>query len=265
MRILSPNFFAQCVSTLAPRYYMRLYSLAPKFDRYIADGDRALEIGPGQGDLAEYLTTRFPSLNYSYFENSVDALQRLSLRFSRNDRVESAGRKFSHIQSHARFDVVLAFEVLEHVQDDESMMRDIHFALEDEGVFIMSVPAKMSRWQIVDEWAGHVRRYEKGELQEKLAKAGFDVVTLESYGFPITELIKPVRDLFYSWKLRHDKGLAIEQKTSRSGVDRISVGRWQVMLLFWILYPFSGIQSAVRNYDFGDGYLVVAKKRSGGV
>ena len=71
------------------------------------------------------------------------------------------------------FDLVGIFEVLEHLKEPQKTVREIARALKDDGVFIFSVPTRQKFWSKWDEFAGHVQRFELGQLGEMLTKEGF--------------------------------------------------------------------------------------------
>jgi len=76
------------------------------------------------------------------------------------------------------YDIVGAFDVLEHIRDDEGFLKACHSLLSAKGHLLLTVPAGMSLWSPVDALSGHVRRYEYEELSKKLIDAGFTVNSL---------------------------------------------------------------------------------------
>ena len=74
-----------------------------------------------------------------------------------------------------------AFDVLEHIEEDELVLKQIQQALRPEGVLILTVPQHRWLWSPVDEMACHVRRYSATELKEKLASAGFEIIRSTSF------------------------------------------------------------------------------------
>ncbi|MBI2580639.1 class I SAM-dependent methyltransferase [Candidatus Woesearchaeota archaeon] len=73
------------------------------------------------------------------------------------------------------FDVVCAFEVLEHVGDDVKLLHDLSSALARDGKLFISVPIFKRNWSEWDRIVGHYRRYLPEELEVLLAKAGFEI------------------------------------------------------------------------------------------
>jgi len=121
-----------------------------------------LEIGPGLRPTA-------PATTAFFVESSPRAATALGAAGGRSVRVAEGPLPFRD----GSFGGVFALEVLEHVEEDVELLREIRRVLRPGGVLVVSVPVHMSRWSAIDEACGHVRRYEDGELIEKLTVAGF--------------------------------------------------------------------------------------------
>ena len=76
----------------------------------------------------------------------------------------------------ASFDCVLCSEVLEHVSDDLKALAEVRRVLKPGGILVATVPFQKRYWAEEDEFVGHVRRYEPGELEHKLEVSGFSSV-----------------------------------------------------------------------------------------
>lgn len=75
-----------------------------------------------------------------------------------------------------QFDVVIALDVLEHIENDAQAVIEIKRVLKPGGTVIIFVPAFMSLWGEADEMGRHFRRYQKPELLKRLGDGGFTVV-----------------------------------------------------------------------------------------
>ena len=73
------------------------------------------------------------------------------------------------------FDLVLAGDLLQSVQDDRAALREIRRVLKDGGLLCLTVPAYSFLWSEEDERRGHCRRYRASELRGKLTACGFEV------------------------------------------------------------------------------------------
>jgi len=99
------------------------------------------------------------------------------------------------------FDVVTAFDVLEHDGDPESCIREVRRVLKPGGLFFASVPAYRFMWGDHDRVAHHFKRYQRGEVSRLLAGAGFQVVRLTYLNailFPIALVFRQLKNLIGS-------------------------------------------------------------------
>src|SRR5262245_20784583 len=94
-----------------------------------------------------------------------------------------------HIPAREAFDLVGAFDVIEHIADDEGVLRGMRAATVQGGGIIVAVPQHPWLWSRADEIAYHERRYRRGELEEKMRRNGFEVLFSSSY----TSLLLPLR------------------------------------------------------------------------
>jgi SAM-dependent methyltransferase len=85
-------------------------------------------------------------------------------------------------------DLVTAFDVLEHIEEDYLAAAEITRALRPGGTALISVPADMALWSAHDEAVGHVRRYSRETLTTVLVKGGLVVEDLWSWNV----LLRPV-------------------------------------------------------------------------
>lgn len=122
-----------------------------------------LEIGPGLRPTAPVATSTF-------IDASSHALDRLA---ARGGRTVPAGGALPFPD--ASFDAVLAFEVLEHVDDDTGLLAEVARVSSPGGILIMSTPVHASMWSPLDDACGHVRRDEPEILFQKVRSAGFEI------------------------------------------------------------------------------------------
>lgn len=155
----------------------------PRFNRWMADvikpyvGDRVLEIGAGIGNLTQHLARR-KSL---YIATDIDEehLTRLAARFPYrpNLRVRQGNLACAHDfrEIAGSMDSVVCLNVIEHVEDDATALRNIFNCLRPQGRAIVLVPEGPSIYGTLDRVLGHYRRYTEEELKGKMEEAGFHV------------------------------------------------------------------------------------------
>jgi 2-polyprenyl-3-methyl-5-hydroxy-6-metoxy-1,4-benzoquinol methylase len=73
------------------------------------------------------------------------------------------------------YDVIAAFDVLEHIRDEADVLGDMRSRLKDDGRLILTVPAHPMLWSSFDVASEHMRRYTPETLTRGLQKAGFEV------------------------------------------------------------------------------------------
>lgn len=148
--------------------------------RAAVENGPVLEIGPGLRPTAP--------VEGSYFvDRSTHALAQLA---ARGGLVAPAGRRLPF--PNRCFAAVLAFEVLEHVEEDDVLFAEIARVLRPGGLFVLSTPIRMSLWSALDEACGHVRRYEPDELFSKIRVNGFEIEGYASVsgGYPVLSRLR---------------------------------------------------------------------------
>ncbi len=141
-------------------------------------GRRILEIGSGFGNLTRYLSGR--DLVVASDLDPV-AVEYLKGTFRDDPSVEVRSYRFPLEPAaraeldERRIDTIVCCNVLEHIEDDRATLADMREVLQPGGRLVLLVPALSWLYGSLDEHLRHFRRYEKGELEQKLAEAGFQI------------------------------------------------------------------------------------------
>ena len=241
----------------APRYILRLSLLEEIFAHNLPQQSFSIiEFGPGLGDVSHYLAHDSACTELTMVDFSDRTLDMLRERFHGLKNTHFINDELAQLTLEKTFDVVLAFEVLEHIEDDNQAFEKIFSLTRAGGQFIMSVPAYQKKWQKQDVYAGHLRRYERQELQTKLRDAGFTDVQIFDYGFPLTALMYPFRQMLYKADANSDQ----QERSKKSGIDRPVFSRLPADFLYFLYLPFIKLQKLFINKDLGDGFIAIAKK-----
>lgn len=180
--------------------------------------ERYLEIGCGTGFVLSAVCASFPGLEATGSEVFVAGLPHARRRLP---GVELLQMDAQRVPYNAEFDAVGAFDVLEHIDDDDRVLREVHRSLKPGGALVVTVPQHPRLWSAQDDYAHHVRRYRIGELASKMRAAGFQIeldTSFVSLLLPAMWLSRRGRD----GAADHDKGrsdLAAEMKLPAT-IDR---------------------------------------------
>ena len=147
-------------------------------DRFFPNAGRMLEIGCGTGFVLSGLAQHRPEMSFFGAEAYPSGLKHAQKRVP---KAEYAQMDACQIPFSEEFDVVGAFDVLEHIQDDKKAFQEINKALMSEGGIIITVPRYHWLWTKTDEKSGHKRRYTKAEMRKKIEAAGFHILMMTSF------------------------------------------------------------------------------------
>jgi len=121
----------------------------------------------------------------------------------------------------AEFDVVCAFEVLEHIEDDASALHDWRALVRPGGHLLLSVPAWQDMFGGSDILAGHYRRYSPDGLRARLLDASFVQPRITVYGWPLGYALEAVRNRLAARRLGEaggaDEAATCDARTAGSG------------------------------------------------
>jgi len=145
--------------------------------RYFPDAKNFFEIGCGTGYVLSALRKKFPHYNLSGSDIYIAGLHYASARVKDAKLFQMDARKIPFTEE---FDIIGAFDILEHIEEDERVLAEINKALKKSGMIILTVPQHPFLWSQFDEHACHVRRYTKRELVGKLRRTGFKIVRITS-------------------------------------------------------------------------------------
>jgi SAM-dependent methyltransferase len=146
--------------------------------RYFAKAENFFEIGCGTGFVLSGIWREYRDIKLFgsdiFSESFTYAKQRVpnATFFQMNAQA---------IPFEEEFDVIGAFDVLEHIKEDEAVLQQMHRACKHNGGIILTVPQHAFLWSNTDEYACHVRRYQAIDLKAKVQRAGFKVLRITSF------------------------------------------------------------------------------------
>ena len=246
----------------APRYLLRRDRvLSMLSDVEVNNGRRLLEIGAGAGALISELSSK--GYECTALESSARACELMRIMHKKYattvEVVQQPGSDWI-----GKFDVICAFEVLEHIQDDEEALKAWKSWLRPGGRLIMSVPALMKAWNYRDVWAGHFRRYERQGLRQIVENSGFNIERFEAYGYPLGNMLDFPFIVYSKFFKGTKKSIVKTQATARSGTERKLEVNLYALQKSWLgrrlIGFFIDIQKKYVDSDRGNGFILTASR-----
>lgn len=146
--------------------------------KYCPDFGSFFEVGCGTGYVLSGIANAFPNVSLLGSEIFTEGLTFAADRLPSANLMQMDARNIPFVNE---FDVMGAFDVLEHIQDDKLVLAQMHAALKPQGIVLITVPQHEWLWSSVDENACHFRRYTSSDLHEKVKSAGFQILRSTSF------------------------------------------------------------------------------------
>lgn len=212
-----------------------------------------LEVGCGQGALATLLAQRYDYVGYEPDETSF-AVARARLAAGGRGSVWNT---VLPERPDRTFDVVGAFEVLEHLEDDRATLASWARWVRPGGHLILSVPAHPHRFGAADRDVGHFRRYTRTGLQALLVSVGLTASNVIIYGFPLGYGLEWGRNAIAARRAPAVPTTA-EQRTAASG-RRLQPHDGLAPVIWLATLPFLFMQRPFGSSELGTGFVVCAQ------
>ena len=175
-----PEYFAKLAALEDANFWFRARNslITWALGKYAPTAQNMLEIGCGTGVVLAAIASARPDLRLTASELFIEGLELAQARVSGAHFMQLDARD---IPFRDEFDIVGAFDVVEHVKEDSRVVSEAFAALRSNGLLILTVPQHPSLWSHADIHACHERRYTARELHEKVQNAGFSIVRSTSF------------------------------------------------------------------------------------
>jgi len=151
----------------------------------IAGVGEIAEIGCGHGLLQLQIEEAF-SREVTGFDLNEHALKQ---NVSRRSQIFCYDIQHRHPEVRNRYNLILLFDVLEHISDEDKFLAALFYHLKPGGKLVMNVPAGEWAYSKYDEAAGHVRRYSIRSLRMVAARNGLEILKWSYWGLPLLPLL----------------------------------------------------------------------------
>lgn len=180
---------------LDPAFARRARLIAENLD--LKGKEHILEVGCGRGFYEQFLGTIYPTVKITGIDLKESYLN-IARHTVKNKNVTFLNADATNLPLKAKtFDRIIATEVLEHIPDEQAVLRELHRVLKPEGILVITVPHKeypfawdplnyilekvfhthmpSNIWWLAGIWADHVRLYTESELVERVKAGGFRI------------------------------------------------------------------------------------------
>lgn len=213
--------------------------------RYFPNAHSFLEIGCGTGYVLLGMRQAFPRMSLAGSEIFSAGLEFAAERLPGVDLFQMDA---AHIPFVDEFDVVGAFDVLEHIADDEAVLAQMYRAVKPGGGILITVPQHMFLWSQADVEAVHQRRYSAREMRRKVTRAGFEIARMTSF----VSLLFPLMAAERLSNRRPKPSFSVHNELAIGGV-----ANWGMERVLGVERDF--IRAGV-SFPFGGSLLIVARK-----
>jgi SAM-dependent methyltransferase len=213
-------------------------------------GQTFLDVGCGGGDLSKLLCDAgLKGVGVDFSEPAIETARKTLAPYLATGQYRlQLGDVHDLPPDFAKVDLAISYMVMEHVHDDVGFIETIAKFVKPGGNLIIAVPGRRDCWSLEDETVGHLRRYDRGDLDAVLRKANLERVSVWSIGVPTINLLfnASLRMIARSGETAK-VGLSQREQTETSGIREIP---WKTVFPSWVriilnrvtLYPLFVIQ-----------------------
>jgi SAM-dependent methyltransferase len=182
-----PEYFPRLAAIEQAHFWFRVRNKLIQWalGNYFPDAKSFFEVGCGTGFVLAGIRETFPGTRLVGSDIFTDGLAFAKARLPGVDLYQMDARRIPY---ECEFDVVGAFDVLEHLVEDNTALTQMFNAARPGGGLLVTVPQQRYLWSASDEQAMHQRRYSRAELRRKVESAGFQIERITSFNsllFPL--------------------------------------------------------------------------------
>ncbi|MFC1569031.1 class I SAM-dependent methyltransferase [bacterium] len=238
------NYIIYCLEKMIDRYHV-----SPPF----------LDVGCGIGDVSQSLAIK--GWQGKAIDISEPAIRQARETLSSFPKIQTEHK--SVFDEKKIYHTILLLDVLEHFEDDTTVLEHISVLLSETGHVILCVPSNPKEWRWDDDYYGHYRRYTSETITKKLQQAGLTPCLMWDVTFPVfyimrklnTKIMTPPRDSIRKPLLR------TLESTQRNAWDIPVISRLLSNDTVWWNYIYKWqFKNFKERIQHGHEMLVLAKK-----
>ncbi len=200
----------------------------------ITGGETFLEIGCGGGSISKFLCDLgLKGVGVDFSKSAIEVAEKtLESEIASGQYKLVHGDVFDLPEDFTKVDIALSYMVMEHVEDETGFIQKIAKYVRPGGSIILAVPGRKDRWSVEDETVGHLRRYDRGDLQVVMDKSGLTQVEVWSVAVPVANILFHIGAWLVSRSTEMEKvGQSQREQTETSGIREIP---WKTVFPSWV-------------------------------
>ena len=188
-----PAAFARLAQVEDRNFWFRSRSslIAQFVGAFFPDARRFMEVGVGTGVVHAAIAREHPQLELHASEMLISGARHARDRLGGKTRLYQFDA--CNLPFEQEFDLIGAFDVIEHINEDELVLAGMRRALRPGGGILLTVPQHPWLWSRQDEVARHKRRYTAADLHAKVQRAGFTILRSTSFVTLLLPLLAAIR------------------------------------------------------------------------
>lgn len=229
-------------------YAMKKYEILLDWMGNLAQKE-VLIIGSGSGELAGLIALRGGIVTAIDIDQpSVYFTAQTALKLG--VQIHTKCTDLESLSEEKKFDIVVATDVIEHIENDQKAIEKIQSLTKNDGIFVITVPALQLLFGYHDEVLGHFRRYSKGQLVKKIGGPFIQIRKVRYFGLMLIPVVAMISCL-----LRRPYPIKVVGIKFKKGEKNFSIVGWLMRLIF-------SLEKKI-NPPVGTSLLLLAKKLSG--
>jgi len=160
-----------------------LFKMMERFELLRNGKAKVLDVGCGTGLILEKISNRSFAVGIDFSSQALSFCKQRGLKNLIKGNVQDLPIRDSSV------DLVLALDLLEHIEDDKGLIKEIQRTLKPDGYLLATVPAHQFLWSDHDEALHHYRRYSKRGFHNLISS---DALVPIKYTYVITVTFIPI-------------------------------------------------------------------------